>query len=96
MVHAVTITCLHCKYSFELQRRQAEDPRVVHAAGQAICDSDLEVVLRVSLALLICHDRCKGHHNCRQQIQSIWQRSAMGQLRWNLPSRHTGGGLRFL
>ena len=31
MVHALTITCLHCKYSFELQRRQAEDPRVVHA-----------------------------------------------------------------
>ena len=31
VVHTVTITCLHCKYSFELQRRQAEDPRVVHA-----------------------------------------------------------------
>ena len=31
VVHAVTTTCLHCKYSFELQRRQAEDPRVVHA-----------------------------------------------------------------
>ena len=33
----------------------------------------------------------KGHHNYMQHIQSIWQRSAMGQLRWNLPSRHTGG-----
>ena len=38
VVHAVTITCLHCKYSFELQRRQAEDPRVVHAMTLAPAD----------------------------------------------------------
>ena len=38
MVHAVTITCLHRKYSFELQRRQAEDQRVVHAMTLAPAD----------------------------------------------------------
>ena len=38
VVHAVTITCLHSKYSFELQRRQAEDPRVVHAMTLAPAD----------------------------------------------------------
>ena len=38
VVHAVTITCLHCKYSFELQRRQADDPRVVHAMTLAPAD----------------------------------------------------------
>ena len=52
----------------------------IPAAGRAFCDSDLQAVMRVSLAFLICHDRWKGHHNCRQQIQSIWQRSATGQL----------------
>ena len=40
MVHAVTTTCLHCKYSFELQRRQAEDPRVVHAMTLASAVED--------------------------------------------------------
>ena len=65
-------------------------------AGRAFCDSDLQAVMHVSLAFWICHDRWKGHHNYMQHIQSIWQRSAMGQLRWNLPSRYTGGGLRIL
>ena len=54
----------------------------IPAAGCAFCDSDLQAVMRVSLAFLICHDRWKGHHNCRQQTQSLWQRSAMGQLVW--------------
>ena len=31
VIHAVTTTCLRCKYSFELQRIQAEDPHVEHA-----------------------------------------------------------------
>ena len=30
MVHAVTITCLHSKYSFELQRRQACNGTELH------------------------------------------------------------------
>ena len=114
VVHAVTATCLQCKFLLQLQRWQAEEPRVVHvttttrihfnwggicrvdipAAGCAFCDSDLRAVMHVSLALLICHDRWKGHHNYMQHIQSRWQRNAMGQLRWNLPSRHTGGGSR--
>ena len=49
----------------------------IPAAVRAFCDSDLQTVMRVSLAFLICHDRWKGHHNCRTQIQLIWQRSAM-------------------
>ena len=52
----------------------------VPAAGRAFCDSDLQAVMRVSLPFLICRSRWKGHHNCRQHIQSIWQRSATGQL----------------
>ena len=55
-------------------------------AGRAFCDSDLQAVIRVSLPFLICHDRLKGHHNCRQQIQSIWQRSATGQLVYHINS----------
>ena len=39
-LHAVTITCLNCKYSFGLQRRQAEDPRVVHAMTLASAVED--------------------------------------------------------
>ena len=68
----------------------------IPAAGRTFCDSDVRAVMHVSLALLICHDRWKGHHNYMQHIQSIWQRRAMGQLRLILPSRHTGGGLRIL
>ena len=70
----------------------------IPAAGCAFCDStsDLRAVMHVCLAFWIRHDRWKGHHNYMQQIQSIWQRSAMGQLRWNLPSWHTGGGSRIL
>ena len=68
----------------------------IPAAGCAFCDSDLKAVMHVSLAFWIYHDRWKGHHNYMQHIQSIWQRSAMGQLRWNLSSRHTGGRLRIL
>ena len=40
MLHAVTTTCLHCKYSFELQRKQAGDPRVVHAMTLASAVED--------------------------------------------------------
>ena len=40
VVHAVTTTCLHCKYSSELQRRQAEDPRVIHAMTLASAVED--------------------------------------------------------
>ena len=50
------------------------------AAGRTFCDSDLQAVMPVSLAFLICHDHWKGHHNYMEHIQSIWQSSAMGLL----------------
>ena len=89
VVHVTTTTRIHCNWGGICRVD-------IPAAGRAFCDSDLRAVMHVSLALLICHDRWKGHYNYMQHIQSIWQRSTMGQLRWNLPSRHTGGGSRIL
>ena len=40
LVHAVTIICLHCKYSFELQRSQAEDQHAVYAMTLASAVDD--------------------------------------------------------
>ena len=52
----------------------------IPAAGRAFCDSDVQAVMHVSLALLMCHDRWKGHHNYMQDIQSIWQRHGSAEV----------------
>ena len=81
VVHVTTTTRIHCNWGGICRVD-------IPAAGRAFCDSDLQAVMRVSLAFWICHDHWKGHHNYMQHIQSIWQRSAMGQLVNKIANRY--------
>ena len=58
-MHAVTTMQPACKYSFELQRIQAEDPHVVHAMTLAITVEvffQLKNRQRNPIAWVICSD----------------------------------------
>ena len=76
VVHAVTITCLHSKYSFELQRRQAEDPRVVHA-----------MTLAPGADFSWRTDREGAHGLC-----PIWQQPSCTQVRFGVGEETIEGG----